>query len=68
MKRFIKEYASYTKKEISNNDMHNALIKDIAIMRIDKILTCHNAGLITVKECMECITNALDYAIGIYNK
>lgn len=68
MKRFIKEYASYTKKEILSNDLLNALIKDIAIMRINKILTVYDNGLITIKECMDCIGNAVDYAITVYNE
>lgn len=68
MKRFIKEYASYTKKEILSNDLLNALIKDIAIMRINKILTAHDNELITIKECMNCISNAIDYAITVYNE
>ena len=68
MKRFIKEYASYAKTEILNNDMHNAIIKDIAVMRINKILAVYDQGLITIKECMDCITKALDYAISVYNK
>lgn len=68
MKHFIKEYASYTKKEILSNDLLNALIKDIAIMRINKILTVYDNGLITIKECMDCISNAIDYAIAVYNE
>ncbi len=68
MKRFIKEYSNYAKKEILNNDLHNAIIKDIAVMRINKTLAVYDRGLITVKECMDCITNALDYAVQVYNK
>ena len=56
------------KKEILNIDTHNALIRDIAIMRIDKILIAYDRGLITIKETMDCLTNALDYAIQVYNK
>lgn len=68
MRRFVKEYAGYTKREILSDNMYNALIKDIAIMRIDKILQVHAAGLISIKECINCITNAINYAIDVYNK
>lgn len=68
MKRFIKEYASYTINEIKNDSMHNAMIKEIALIRIDRILLAKQRELLTVNECMREISRAIDYAIETYNE
>ena len=48
--RFMKEYASYTKKSIFNSDLMMDEIKQNAIVKIDKALQLTEKGLITIDE------------------
>lgn len=55
MERFIKEYANYQKKYMSNNELMLDKIKDKAIKKIDRALQARERGLITVNETMKLI-------------
>ena len=55
MERFIKEYANYQKKYMSNNELMLDKIKDRAIKKIDRALQARERGLITVNETMKLI-------------
>lgn len=68
MKRFMREYASYTINEIKRDDIHNALIREIAVMRIKKLMSVYEYGYITINEFMRETSRAIDYAIETYNK
>ena len=58
--RFIKEYASYTKKSIFNSELMNYEIKQKAIKNIDKALHLTERGLITIDEGMKLIINCFE--------
>ena len=53
--RFIKEYASYTKKLISNSELMTDEIKQKAIKNIDRALRLTKNNLITIDESMRLI-------------
>ena len=55
--RFMKEYASYTKKSIFNSALMMDEIKQNAIVKIDKALQLTEKGLITIDEGMKLIVN-----------
>jgi len=50
MKRFIKEYAAYKVKEISQNELIQSVFKVEKIAKIEKILRLANNGMLTVDE------------------
>ena len=58
--RFIKEYASYTKKSIFNSELMNDEIKQKAIKKIDRALHLTENGLITIDEGMRLILNCFE--------
>lgn len=58
--RFIKEYASYTKKSIFNSKLMNYEIKQKAIKNIDRALHLAEKGLITIDEGMRLILNCFE--------
>ena len=58
--RFMKEYASYTKKTIFNSALMNDEIKQNAIVKIDKALQLTEKGLITIDEGMNLIVNCFE--------
>ena len=58
--RFMKEYASYTKKSIFNSELMMDEIKQKAIVKIDKALQLTEKGLITIDEGMKLIVNCFE--------
>ena len=58
--RFMKEYASYTKKSIFNSELMMDEIKQKAIAKIDKALQLMENGLITIDEGMKLIVNCFE--------
>lgn len=54
--RFVKEYASYQKRWIKNHPMLNPGIKREYTRRIEHWIKMLEIGLITVDECMRCLT------------
>ena len=58
--RFMKEYASYTKKAVFNSKLMNDEIKQKAIKNIDKALHLIEGGLITIDEGMRLILNCFE--------
>ena len=58
--RFMKEYASYTKKAVFNSELMNDEIKQKAIKKIDKALQLTERGLITIDEGMSLIINCFE--------
>ena len=58
--RFIKEYASYTKKSVFNSKSMNDEIKQKSIKNIDKALHLTEKGLITIDEGMKLILNCFE--------
>ena len=58
--RFMKEYASYTKKSIFNSELMMYEIKQKAIAKIDKALQLTEKGLITTDEGMKLIVNCFE--------
>lgn len=58
MERFIKEYANYQKRIISNNELMRPEIKNMAIKKINGALRARERGLIipddAVKLIMDC--------------
>lgn len=58
--RFMKEYASYTKKAVFNSELMNDEIKQKAIKKIDRALHLAEKGLITIDEGMRLILNCFE--------
>ena len=58
--RFMKEYASYTKKSIFNSDLMMDEIKQKAIVKIDKALQLMERGLTTIDEGLKLIVNCFE--------
>ena len=58
--RFMKEYASYTKKAVFNSELMNDEIKQKAIKNIDRALNLTEMGLITIDEGMRLILNCFE--------
>lgn len=58
--RFMKEYASYTKKSIFNSELMMDEIKQKTIVKIDKALQLTEKGLITIDEGMKLIVNCFE--------
>ena len=58
--RFIKEYASYTKKSIFNSDLMMDEIKQKAIKKVDRALYLTKNNFITIDEGMRLILHCFD--------
>ena len=58
--RFMKEYASYTKKAVFNSELMNDEIKQKAVKKIDRALNLTEKGLITIDEGMRLILNCFE--------
>lgn len=55
VKRFVKEYASYKSKMISDNNLMKEEIKEEKLQDIKKYTRLLQRGLITVDECIQQI-------------
>lgn len=55
MERFVKEYASYLKKEIKNNGLMQEKYKVEKLERIEKILRMRNRNLISANEAVKTL-------------
>lgn len=60
IERFIKEYANYQKKSISNNELMKPDVKQKALNRISNTLKAKERGIITVDETILSIANILN--------
>lgn len=58
--RFMKEYASYTKKAVFNSELMNDEIKQKAIKKIDRALHLTKNNFITIDEGMSLIINCFE--------
>ena len=58
--RFMKEYASYTKRSILNSGLMEKEVKDKAVAEVDKALQLTERGFITIDEGMRLIMNCLE--------
>ena len=58
VERFIKEYASFKKKEIENSEFINKEDKEKVFFEINNVLKLKEKGMITVKEAIKIITNS----------
>lgn len=55
--RFVKEYANFQKKSISENEQMKSDLKDKALFTIDKALSLAERNMITVNEAMQILNN-----------
>lgn len=55
IKRFVKEYASYKIKLISDNDLMKSDIKQEKLQDINKYIQLLQRGIISVDECIQAI-------------
>ena len=55
MERFVKEYASYLKKEIKSNDLMQEKYKTEKLEKIEKILRMRNRNLISANEAVKSL-------------
>ena len=55
MERFVKEYASYLKKEIKSNDLMQEKYKTEKLEKIEKILRMRNRNLISANEAIKTL-------------
>ena len=55
MERFVKEYASYLKKEIKSNDLMQEKYKIEKLEKIEKILRMRNRNLISANEAIKTL-------------
>jgi len=55
MERFVKEYANYKKRNISNNELMLSEIKDKAVKKINGALRARERELITADETIRLI-------------
>lgn len=54
--RFVKEFASYQRKQIKENEYMNKEIKKELISRIEKAVRLLEQGMITIEECMQIVS------------
>ena len=55
MERFVKEYASYLKKEIKSNDLMQEKHKTEKLEKIEKILRMRSRNLISANEAVKSL-------------
>ena len=55
MERFVKEYASYLKKEIKSNDLMQEKYKIEKLEKIEKILRMRSRNLISANEAIKTL-------------
>lgn len=55
MERFVKEYASYLKKEIKSNNLMQEKYKTEKLEKIEKILRMRNRNLISANEAIKTL-------------
>ena len=60
VERFLKEYASYKKEVIKNNELIKSDIKENALFKIDKVLSLKEKGFITVDEALKIMIDAFE--------
>ncbi len=60
MEKFIKEYANYQKKSISNRALMKEEYKEKAYIKINNALSLRGRGLITVDEAIRCILDCFE--------
>ena len=54
--RFVKEFASYQRKQIKENEYMNKEIKKELTARIEKAVCLLEQGMITIEECMQIVS------------